>query len=121
MGLMFVSTIIFAQRHGSHRDSTGVQHLERMKTELLLTDNQYTQVKMIETKFAATRNKVKADTALTVGTMRNRMKKIETEREVQLKKVLTEPQWTKWTSARTKHVSDSKKHGHRHGRKDHKG
>lgn len=119
MGLMLVSTIIFAQHRGFHRDSTGTKHLEKMKTDLSLNDDQYARVKAINEKFTASRVKLRSDTSLTVGTMRNRMKKLETDKEVQFKGVLTETQWTKWTTARTKHQEDRKKHRHHGG--DHKG
>jgi hypothetical protein len=112
---MMASTIIFAQRHGSDKDKGG-KHAEKMKTMLSLNDDQVARIKVIDEKFKASHVKLKSDTALTVGTMHNKMQKLKTEREAELKGVLTETQWTKWTTEKEKRGGHRK--GHHHGRGD---
>src|SRR6478609_6428970 len=94
-GLMMVSTIIFAQRHyrGNH---TGTGRADRMKKELSLNDDQYGKLKTIDKTFAERWTKLRADTAITVGSARNQMKHLREEHQEEVKGVLTADQWTKW-------------------------
>ncbi|NOT75114.1 MAG: hypothetical protein HOP08_09320 [Cyclobacteriaceae bacterium] len=119
-GMMMVSTIIFAQ-HGKHAPSakTG-KKLEKLKTELLLTDDQYVRVKAINEKFAASYTKLKKDTAMSVGTSQKQHVKLRTDQEAQIKSVLNEPQLAKWNSM-TKKKNGRGKHGRDKHRRDHKG
>ena len=114
VGLMMLSTIIFAQR-GSDRGPNSTKRSEKMKTELKLNDDQYAKVKVINEKFAASHTKLRSDTALTIGTARKRKEKLKTEHDAQLKSVLTEAQWTQWSARKTKNEGDRKKHKHGRG------
>jgi periplasmic protein CpxP/Spy len=120
-GLMAVSTIIFAQRHKGDHGASPTKQADKMKTELSLSDDQYAKVKAINEKFAASHVKLRSDTALTVGTAHKQREKLKTDHQAQLKSVLTEVQWTKWSSLKSNKFEDRKKHGHRHGHGHDKG
>ena len=110
--LMMVSTIIFAQHPRPQGDPKAMadKRAERMKTELGLNDDQYSRVKAITEKFAENNVKLRKDTALTVGTARNRMKELRTEQQAQFKSILTADQWTKYTNMKAKRAEGWKKH-----------
>ena len=101
LGVMMVSTIIFAQHHREHHAEKTTKRSEKMKTELKLNDDQYAKIIAINEKFRADHSKVKSDTSLTVGTTRKRQQKLETEHQAQLKSILTESQWTQWSTRKT--------------------
>jgi Phage integrase, N-terminal len=112
VALMMVSTIIFAQHPHGDPKAMADKRADRMKKELSLNDDQYGRVKGINEKFAESHVRLRADTALSVGTVRNRMKAMRTEQEAQLKSVLTADQWTKWTALKAKRMEDWKKQKH---------
>ena len=114
-GLMMMSTIIFAQHHKGGKDANAIKRSEKMKTELSLNDDQYAKVKSINEKFAASHTKLRSDTSVTIGTARKRQEKLKTEHEAQLKSVLTDAQWTQWTTRKSK-GEDGRKQHKRHGR-----
>ncbi|CAN5399656.1 hypothetical protein BH10BAC4_BH10BAC4_02720 [soil metagenome] len=114
-GLIAVSTVIFAQRHNGDHGASPTKRAEKMKAELSLSEDQYTKVKTINEKFAASHIKLKSDTALTVGTARKQREKLKTDHQAQLKSVLTEAQWTKWSLLKSNKSGDRKKHSYRHG------
>jgi hypothetical protein len=122
VGLMMVSTIIFAQRHREDRTekdpvAVATKRSDKMKYELLLTDAQYTKVKAINEKFATGQKKIKADTAITKGAEQVQMAKLKTDSDTQLKGVLNADQWTKWSTLKTHDKSDrGGRHKGRHGR-----
>ncbi len=114
LGIMMVSTIIFAQRHGEHRGEKTTKRSEKMKTELKLNDDQYAKINAINEKFRTDHSKLKSDTSLTVGTARKRQQKLKTEHEAQLKSILTDSQWTQWSARKTK--KEEGRRGHKRGR-----
>jgi hypothetical protein len=115
-GLMMVSTIIFAQHHRGDPSTMAAKRSEKMKTDLSLTDDQYTKVKAINEKYAANYSKLRSDTSLTIGTSRKKMEKMRTDQEAQIKSVLTEAQLTKWTELKAKRTEDRKNHRHNGGK-----
>ena len=84
-----------------------------MKKELSLSDDQVGKMKAIGTKFAQRHAAIRKDTALTQGTARKEMQKVRTERETELKGVLTAEQWTKYTAMKAKRGEFKKRHNHR--------
>lgn len=115
---LLVGSTAFAQHHGYAKSNRGVSHLDRMKKSLTLTADQETKIKAIDEQFAAAHTKLKADTALSVGTWHNRMTKLKTDHRASIKQVLTEAQWTQWTSGKGNHRGGGKGR-HRHGRGHH--
>ena len=101
LGLMMVSTIIFAQ--GQKRDShaTGRQS-DYLKKELSLSDDQVTKVKAIRMKFAERHAAIRKDTSLSQGTARKQSMNLRADQETELKGVLTADQWTKYTAMKAK-------------------
>ena len=114
LGLMMVSMIVFAQRHGGYRGEKTTKRSEKMKTELKLNDDQYAKINGINEKFRADHSKLKSDTSLTVGTARKMQQKLKAEHEAQIKSVLTESQWTQWSARKTK--KDEGRMRHKRGR-----
>lgn len=108
LGLMMLSTIIFAQHRAGDSKDTG--RLERMKKELSLSDDQFGKVKAIKVKFAERFATIRKDTSLTQGTARNQSKKLRAEQETELKGVLTADQWTKYAAMKAKYSEGRKKH-----------
>ena len=108
LGLMMLSTIIFAQHHTGDSKNTG--RLERMKKELSLTDDQVGKVKAIKTKFAERYATIRKDSSLTQGSAWNQSKKLRAEQETELKSVLTADQWTKYAAMKAKRGEEQKKH-----------
>lgn len=112
LGLMMVSTIIFAQAQKSDSHATGARRSDYMKKELSLSDDQVTKVKAIRMKFADRHAAISKDTSLTQGTARKQRDKLRVEQETELKGVLTTDQWTKYTAMKTRHTEERKKHHH---------
>ena len=110
LGLMIMSTIIFAQ--GQKRDShaTGARRSDYLKKALSLNDDQVTKVKAIKTKFAERHAAIRKDTSLTQGAARTQSMKLRAEQETELKGVLTTDQWTKYTAMKAKRSEGKGKH-----------
>lgn len=100
LGLMMLSTFIFAQRKGDQGDRSARQ-AERMKTELGLDAVQYNAVKAINEEFAEKFLKLRGDSTLSKESKQNQMKAIRSERAAAIEKVLTEEQKTKWVAYRS--------------------
>lgn len=94
IGLMMVSTVIFAQRKGDPMERAARQ-AEHMKTELGLDDVQYKAVKAINEEHAGKLMKIRRDSMLSKDAKHQQMKTLQNERETALKKVLTEEQQKK--------------------------
>jgi outer membrane protein assembly factor BamA len=106
LGLMMVSTIIFAQRKGDPMDRTAMQ-ADKMKTELSLDDVQYKAVKAINEDFANRQMKLRKDSTLSKQEIQKKARALRDEKNAALAKVLTEDQKSKWKSYR---VSQAEKH-----------
>jgi len=121
VGLMMVSTVIFSQKYKPDPVAVTTKRSDKMKAELTLNDDQYAKVKAINEKFETGKFNVKSDTSLTKGTSHKQMNTLRLEQEAQLKKVLTEAQWIKWTALKDGKRSYGKgKGGHGRGDKKHK-
>jgi hypothetical protein len=118
VGLMMVGTTIFAQRHKADPAAMATKRSDKMKTELSLNDEQYGKVKGIYEKFGSNQLQVRKDTSLTRGTFHKRMEKLKTDQDVQIKSVLTDVQWTKWTTLKTTRQDQGMKKHHRGGYHD---
>lgn len=109
VAMMMVSTLMFAQpRHGNQADRQE-KRLEKMKTELSLTDDQYGKIKEISAEFASSRAAIRKDTSLTRGATFNKMKSLRTDEEKQINAVLTKEQQAKWTELKAKREEEHKK------------
>lgn len=71
---------------------------EKMKAELSLDDTQWEQLKSIEKTFQSEQRKLMADTSMTREMLQGARKKLVDERNANVKEVLTEPQYSKWTA-----------------------
>ncbi len=98
VALMLVSTIIFAQEKTQHGHKKGHEHrAEKMKKSLLLTDDQYTKVKSINQNFKKQFATIRKDTALSQGNARTKTMKLQEAHKAEMRTVLNDPQWAKWT------------------------
>jgi Spy/CpxP family protein refolding chaperone len=111
-GLMAMSTIIFAQEGGRNHDRTAMnaKRIERMKTELSLTEDQVTKVKAINEKFTKSFELLRKDTAISVGASRARARKLIDNQQSEIKSVLTPAQQTKWAEYKDKHRGGKWRH-----------
>lgn len=108
IALLLMSTLMFAQK-GQHRggpkgkaspEAMATRRADRMKTEVSLSDDQYTKVKAIFVKFTEGQAKVRQDSTLTRDASRAETKKLMDATEAELKTVLTPEQQTKWAEAK---------------------
>lgn len=99
VGLMIVSTIIFAQGKGDPTERAAKQ-ADRMKTALALDDVQYKAVKAINEEYDSKQFQVRSDSSLSTDARKQKMKALHGEKNSAIKKVLTEEQNTKWASLR---------------------
>jgi len=106
LGLLMVSTIMFAQRKGDPMDRAARQ-ADKMKTELSLDDVQYKAVKAINEDFANRQLKLRGDSTLSKQEIQKRAWALRDEKNAAIAKVLTEDQKSKWKSYR---VSQAEKH-----------
>lgn len=116
---MMISTTIFAQK-----STSGV---ERMKRELMLTDEQYASVRKIDSDYAKKRIEQRSKADLRRLEEREKMRDLRLERERDMRKVFTPDQSKKWDEYRAAQKSRYEfakrkgKHGghyHKHFRKD---
>jgi hypothetical protein len=106
VGLLMVSTIMFAQRKGDPMDRAARQ-ADRMKMELSLDDVQYKAVKAINEEFANRQLTLRRDSTLSKQEMQKKAWTLRDEKNAALAKVLTEDQKSKWKSYR---ASQAEKH-----------
>ena len=99
LGLLMVSTIIFAQRKGDPMDRAARQ-ADKMKTELSLDDVQYKAVKAINEDFANIQLKLRVDSTLSKQEIQKKAWTLRDEKNATLAKVLTKDQKNKWKSYR---------------------
>ncbi len=118
--LMLVSTLIFAQRKPHYDHKKGHErHVDHLKKSLLLTDDQYTKVKAINENFVKQFAVIRKDTAMSQGKARTQTKKLREEHKAQMRTVLNEPQWAKWTEMQNRGKRVSKPaYDHKRGRGD---
>ena len=113
LGLMLMSTVIFAQRQQEEAKTMPARRSERLKKELSLSDDQLAKMKAIQTKYSGRYATIRHDTALTQGTARKQSAKLRSEQEAELKTVFTPDQWTKFTAMKAARHGDWKKKRHR--------
>lgn len=102
MGLMMMSSIIFAQQKQS--SPAREKHGERIKKELSLTDEQANKVKSINKDFSSKAFAVRKDSTLTKEAKREKMKSIHSEKEAALKKEMNDDQYKKYQALRREHA-----------------
>ena len=109
LGLMMLSTIIFAQGQGDPKKHT-MKQADKMKTELSLDDVQYKSIKSINSEFEGKYFKLRKDSAITREEKHEQMKTLRLEKNEAIKKVLTQEQYAKWESSRSAHAQKHRAH-----------
>ena len=107
LGLLVVSTIMFAQRKGDPMDRAARQ-ADKMKTELSLDDVQYKAVKVINEDFANRQLKLRGDSTLSKQEKQKKAWTLRDEKNATIAKVLTEDQKSKWKSYRVSQAEKRK-------------
>lgn len=118
VGLMMVSTILFAQGGGPRHRAMGSGRIDRLKSELSLTDDQVTKMKAISEKYVQSFEQLRKDTLITVAASRARARKLFADEQSEINGLLTPAQQKKWTEIKAKRKEDYKDHkggGHRKG------
>lgn len=114
--LMLVSTLIFAQGKSHHTKKGHERHAEYLKKSLLLTEDQYSKVKSIHENFKQQFAAIRQDTAMTQGTARTKTRKLQEDQKAQMRTVLNEPQWAKWTEIQSRRKARKPASDYRRGR-----
>ncbi len=111
-GLMVICTIItFAQQKADPRDRA-IHQAEKMKVALTLSDAQYDAIKAINETYTAKQAELRKDSAVSKEARYSRAKSLHQEREVAIRKQLTEEQNKKWTAQRSTYAHKARsKHG----------
>ena len=117
LGLMMVSTIIFAQQKADPKERA-TKHANKMKSTLALTDVQYNAIRAIDEEYITKQSDVSKDSTLSKESRHQQMRALQLQKASAIDKVLTDEQKSKWAAARSeqakKHRSQMKKsHGER--------
>ena len=112
LGLMLVSTIIFAQRKVDPMERTARQ-AEKLKKELGLDEVQYKAIKAINEEYAGKQATIWRDSSLSKEERRDRMQAVHQEKKDAFTKVLTKEQQDKLAAHRSEQL---KKHQSRMAR-----
>jgi hypothetical protein len=107
LGLMTVSTVMFAQRRNDAMDRAA-QQADKMKTELALDDVQYKAVKAINEDFASRHLKLRKDPTLSREEIQKQGRSLRQQKNGAIAKVLTEDQKTKWKAYRANQAEKHK-------------
>ncbi|MEO5599663.1 MAG: hypothetical protein ABIR06_01925 [Cyclobacteriaceae bacterium] len=114
LAMMMAGSTIFAQQK-SQRSGFSEKQSEKMKTELSLNDEQGAKIDEINKKFASRQSILLADTVKSRENKLVERKKIQEERNAQIKSVLTKEQFAQWTTNKEKHLKESQSKGRRAG------
>src|SRR4051812_25117962 len=106
---IFMCTGAFAQRYGK-QDSLrrGDLQTDKLKTELSLNDNQYATLKSINKKYADKQHALREKEKKAHAESRAAMKSMRTEREKEVKAVLTPEQQKKWDTLKAAKIGQHK-------------
>ena len=106
LGSVLAFTPVFSQSEQHHKGQGGPggggqrePDYAKLKTELTLTDDQVTSWKALDTQYKAKFEELQKSTA-TEEEKRTKMKELKTAKEADLKKILSDEQYTKYTSNR---------------------
>lgn len=112
---LIVSSAVMAQKPSHQMRKTDNGGVERMKSTLALTDEQYASIKNIDSKYAKKRDGERKKYELRRLEERKSMQSMRIEREREIRKVLS-PEQSKKFEAQTREQHDKRKH-HRIGKR----
>jgi hypothetical protein len=118
--LMLLSTILFAQQGHVDPSQKASKEAEQMRKELALTEAQYASVKSINEKYALKAQEIRADSSAAKDESKDKFKAARSEKDSELKKVLTAEQMAKWNaikSSKKQSKAVSKGKGGKYGEK----
>ncbi|MGN6437081.1 MAG: hypothetical protein ACTHMM_11135 [Agriterribacter sp.] len=108
--LMMCSVAVFAQdKQHKNPEEKAKMMSDKMKTELTLTDEQYTKVQAINLDFATKASAIKQE-GTDKAAWGEKMKPLKEEHAKALKGVLTPEQFTKYESIKDEMKKDKKQH-----------
>lgn len=94
--MMMFSLNVYAQEKSD--SSLHETHALRMKTELSLSDEQFSRVKALNEKLRADQARLRADTSATRAGIISATKSMLAERDKKMKEILSKEQYEKWMS-----------------------
>jgi Spy/CpxP family protein refolding chaperone len=107
--LMMLSSLIFAQKkERPHGQREG--HLERLKTELSLSDAQYASIKGINKKYAEQFSQIRKDSVTTRKDKHTTLKGLREKRQSEINSVLSPEQKTKLETLKKQRAEKRKEH-----------
>lgn len=106
--MISVSSIVFAQQHAD-RPAMADKLTGKMKSELALSGEQETKIGEINKKYASRQAQLFADSTKTRDDRRIERKRMQDDRSAEIKSVLTEEQFLKWTANKEKHSTHGKR------------
>ncbi|RAW00597.1 hypothetical protein [Pseudochryseolinea flava] len=93
---VMMCTMVFAQHQGSYHRHDKVALIDKMKTELTLSEEQYASIKSINEKYHAKRVAVRKDSAIAKEEKSKTLKSLQESRRKEMNTVLTPAQSEKW-------------------------
>ena len=109
IALMMLSSIIFAQKKDRHRGQRE-GHLEKLKTELSLSDTQYASIKGINKKYAEQFSQIRKDSVTDRNEKHLTLKALREKRQNEINSVLSGEQKTKFEKLRKERAEKRKEH-----------
>jgi hypothetical protein len=90
------------QGGGSQQNGAREQDYTKLKTDLGLSDEQVTSWKNLEEQYKTKQKDLRSNTALSEVDKKTQMKQLRSDKEMDLKKILTTDQYNKFVSDREK-------------------
>ena len=107
--LMMLSSVIFAQKKDRHRGQRE-GHLEKLKTELSLSDAQYASIKGINKKYAEQFSQIRSDSVTGRNEKHTTLKGLREKRQNEINSVLSAEQKTKLEKLKKERAEKRKEH-----------
>lgn len=104
-----------AQKEGKSPEERQVQRMEKIKSELGLTDDQAAQWEAIHAKHKAEREKIRAENDVKKQAKQAEMEAMREQYEAEFAAVLTPEQLVKWKEMKAKREEKMKEHKERKG------
>jgi len=109
--MLFINSVLFAQqgegrRYNMEPKEFAERQTTQMKDSLELTAEQLPKVEALNLKYAEKMNEARAKAGDDRESMRSAMMEMIKEKDLELKKILTEDQWTKFEKQRQERMQN---------------
>ncbi len=110
--MLFTGTQVFAQNRTHDPEQAAKRQTERMTEKLSLTEDQSAKVLNINKKIAEEMQTARTSGELTTDNRRAFRRQQTEKRDAELKKVLSEDQWTQWEAMKKEQEYRDGRRGH---------